>query len=222
MSYIKSYIEEQHILNVLKHKYESEGYAFFIQPPEGLIPKVIADYKVDALATNNTEKIIIEVVRDTQVSQKKLVKLSGLLRGLDDWVLKVIYADSFDSEDESYIEPEIYQISEAVKKAEKLNRAGFKNEAFISYWITLEALTVLLSNNISKTNTPILSPKSLVSFLEQHGYSSFKDSEKLRIYANIRNKLVHGDLGLKVQSKDIKNMSAIVNKLVLELDDMPP
>jgi len=213
--------EESRILNVLREQYEADGYNFYKHPSRNLLPNDLDGFQPDAMAISEDEKIIIEVVSKlSKQKSRQLDTVAKVLKNESEWKFRLVIADNFDlGEVSSRKKATLKSIQSSINRIEKLETYEFLNEGFLLQWSVLEAISVHLIEKLNAGNTNITSMRWVLSFLEQEGHLSFRDTKALRKLLDIRNVIVHGGLSVNVSKKEYSKLDGLVRSLFSEIMD---
>ena len=214
-------VQEKRILELVREQYEADGFSFYLYPSKGLLPISVDGFKPDAIAISDEKKILIEVVsRKSTESDSAIKNISNILKSEPDWSLRIIFADSFNIENNSLREIVSRQtIQEAITRTEELLENDFDAEVLLLQWSILEAIVLYLFERSELNNTRVMSGKALISFLEQEGYLSFRDAKALRKLAIIRHRIAHGGLSENISFQNLSKMDGVVRSLFSEILD---
>lgn len=212
-------VRERRVLDVLKERYENEGYTFFVYPPRELIPAFLGTYMPDAIAVSPQESIVFEIKGQRSAKgDMTLAELSKKFEGKKNWKLIVIYGDEVDKNDEEISLSSKMQIERHLNEAEKLLAHGHIRAAFVVAWGAFEAVArrILKSSEFSGLYRP-KSPQQLSEMLERQGFLGFEGGRQLRSLASTRNAIVHGDLSKGVDKAKVTSLLNLARLLVSEL-----
>ncbi len=204
---------EVDILQRLQLAYEERGYTFQANPSHEALPSFLSNYRPDAIAVKGDEKVIIEVKsRKTRASEFLLSELQKRISQEKDWRLDVVYA-SMSPEDSLNISiPQLERINQQLKEIEELTTKGHVRAAFILSWSLLEAaLNRLNADEINHARNP----GQVVQALATRGFLDRGAEQILRQLAQLRNRIVHGDLDANAEQKDVAQvLNAVQQTLV--------
>ncbi len=129
---------ERAILDLLKERYEDEGYAFFVYPSPSLVPTFLDDYRPDAIAVGREGGVIIEVTSSHKVGAEPRAKIADRFKDRDKWKYVVVYADDYPAE-MLLPPPSLRDVERRLAEVEQLGRDGHLGAAFVLSWGLLEA-----------------------------------------------------------------------------------
>jgi uncharacterized protein YutE (UPF0331/DUF86 family) len=201
---------EAAVLESIVPQLEAEGFEVYAHPSAHLLPPFLRAYSLDAVARRGDKNLAIEVLRKGAPSEKKLDRLRELLSGHHDWELRVYWVSS--SKTPEPIEPASRKdIERAIKTVEQLADEGLLAPALLMSWAALEALGRALSpERFLRPQTP----GRLLEVLAADGYITPSEADRLRPLAEIRHRLVHGSVGVKVGARDIRSVAAVLRTLL--------
>jgi len=198
---------EMDMLDAHEQQWLAQGYELVRQPTRAQLPDFLQKYVPDAVLIGRDPKVVVEVVRKGQHgSSDRLRDLSALLAGRAEWRLQVIYAgetiDTLPSVPSA-------RVSETLNRVRHLARTDVQ-ASLLLLWATLEAISRRLDP--SKTARP-QSAVRIVELLASTGRVLPSQAAKLREAAAWRNRLVHGDLDIILNTSDIEPVIDIVQGL---------
>jgi len=201
---------EAAVLENIVPQLEAEGFEVYARPSAHLLPAFMRGYSPDAIALREDRKLAIEVLRKGVSSKGRLDKLRELLTGHRDWELRVYWISP--SNTPKAIETASRKdIERAITSIEALTGEGMLAPALLMSWATLEALgRALLPETFPRPQTP----GRLLEVLAGDGYVTPTEADQLRQLANVRNRLIHGGLGAKISSKDLKGFVSVLKTLL--------
>lgn len=199
---------EKDVLDAHEPKWLAQGYAVVRQPRGAVLPAFLEGYRPDAVLLGRTPQIVVEIVRKGQPNAERNVRaLNALLAEHSDWRLMLLYAG---------VEPiELPVVSTqsmrgSLASARRLVSIDVRSSLLL-LWATLEALSRRLEP--AKTKRP-QKPASIVEFLAGAGFVLPSEAEQLRLSADWRNRLVHGDLDIELTQLQVQGVADIVDGLI--------
>jgi uncharacterized protein YutE (UPF0331/DUF86 family) len=200
---------EEEALEQEIRRLESEGYDVFVQPRRPQVPAFLEDFAPDAIAIGQGKKIVIEVVRQSELKQRKLDQLAAKFAGQSEWELKVILVLPTSSGRTLPVQSR-QTIETSIAEIQQLQAAGLLRAAFLLGWATLEAQArALIAERFARPQTP----GRIVQILGEEGYLTPDETDQVRRMADTRNRLIHGDLDLQVSSDDLTMLVSILKNL---------
>jgi len=203
---------ERAILDLLKERYEDEGYAFFVYPAPSLVPTFLDDYRPDAIAVGQGGGVVIEVKGGRNPSVGASPRIADLFKDQGKWKYVVVYADDYPPEALLPL-PSSQEVKLRLREVERLAKGGHLSAAFLLSWSALEAAARLAQTQPGDRVTRARSAAQLVESLERDGLVDFETGAKLRQLVNARNALVHGDLSRTVPERDVEVLVAAIQEL---------
>jgi hypothetical protein len=195
-------------LENLRPQYESKGYKFVIHPRSSDLPTFFSTYVPDAVATKPDHNVAIEVKsKPTQTSEQSIQWIRRIFEGHSDWQFTVAYigSDALQAEHLPSMDGEL--ISARIGEVQDLAANGHLHAAFIIGWSLLEAALNSVRPNADKRPR---TPGTVVQTLAMDGYISEELERPLRSLISLRNRIVHGDLGVEPKLKDLELVLAAV------------
>jgi uncharacterized protein YutE (UPF0331/DUF86 family) len=197
------------VIESLLPRYRAEGFDVYVNPSPSILPPFMQSYRPDAIALKEDKKIAIEVVGSAASSEPKIKALRSLFADHDDWELRVFYASPNESNKLLEI-ASIPAINESIQRVVDLRAAGHLLPALVMAWATFEAVgRALLPNQFQRPQTPA----RLVEVLGSEGYITPEEADTLRAASQIRNAVVHGQLGSTVGEAMLEDFVAILRTL---------
>ena len=214
-SWLSSQKTEADMLKRLKASYERQGYSFVAQPAQKELPSFLGNYRPDAIASKGDLNIVIEVKsRGTRASDILLSDLQNRIAPYKNWKLSVVFASEEQESLTTIPVPQPELIRQGIVEVEELLATSHTRAAFMLAWSLLEAA----HNRVSGDEVNHLrSPGQVIQSLATRGYISTTAERSLRSLSDLRNRIVHGDLGADASSDNVKQvLSAIGETLALE------
>jgi uncharacterized protein YutE (UPF0331/DUF86 family) len=201
---------EAAVLESIVPQLEAEGFEVHSRPSAHLLPPFLQTYSPDAIALRDDGNLAIEVLRKGAPSEKKLDRLRELLSGHRDWELRVYWVSPANTPEP--IEPASRKdIERAIGTVEQLADEGLLAPALLMSWAALEALgRALLPEKFLRPQTP----RRLLEVLAADGYITPSEADRLGQLAEVRNRLVHGSVGVRVGARDIKSTTTVLKTLL--------
>lgn len=192
---------------------EAEGYEVYVHPKRPLIPTFLSNFQPDAVAMRADKNLIVEVMRASQQTSKKLEQLSALIEGQENWELRVIWVEPtttqvrLDVQNEQAIQQRIDEIGE-------LGFGGHNGPALLTAWATFEALArAVLTPQFERPQTP----GRLVQVLAAEGYLTPAEADHVRPLAQKRNRLIHGDLEVQVSDDELEKFLRVLKTMLRQI-----
>lgn len=202
--------DEQVALEAELDRLKAEGYTVHKEPSDALIPEFMKGFRPSALALSPSRKIAIDVITDSGIAKIRSGLSRRLFEGHRDWEFRVLYVRP--SETGAAINPQsLDAIETSLGKIQKLRSESELQSALLLSWAAFEALgRALLPASFVRPQTP----GRLVEVLANSGYVTPDEADLLRGLAGQRNRLIHGDLNVTVQSAEVASFSEILATLL--------
>lgn len=208
-----SYAAETNALDRIVPELQAEGYEVFVRPQKTLVPSFMGEFSPDAIAIRSDKNLLIEVVHKSAEAAKKLEQITALLRGHDEWELRVIWVAP-EVEISGLTTQDAAQIKARILEIKELAFHGHYEPAMLMAWATLEALTrAVLTTQMERAQTT----GRLIQVLATEGYLTPSEADSLRGLAEKRNKLSHGELQVRISSDELEDLIAILDVILLQL-----
>lgn len=201
---------EATVLESIVPQVEAEGFEVYAHPSGHLLPAFLRGYSPDAIALREGKKLVIEVLREGPSSKGRLDRLRELLSGQSEWELRVYWISPSNTPEAINVVPS-KDIKHAIDTIEDLSDKKLFAPALLMAWATLEALgRASLPDRLVRPQTP----GRLVEVLAADGYITPNEADRLRQLAKVRNRLIHGELKVKIASREIKSLTAVLRTLL--------
>lgn len=200
---------EKALLDAIAADLAAEGYSVFLEPSRNLLPKSFAGVRLDAVALSDNGNIAIEVVTKSASSTEKLMQLKHIVEQEPGWSLKVVFAPpygqtlSIGAIDDSHLDS-------ALADAEALANDGKTSAALLLAWAALEAAGRRLLVNSSRRPQASI---GLLSAMAEEGLLTREEFNNLRQFADVRNRVAHGDLALAVGKEALHDLFKVISNL---------
>lgn len=201
---------ETDIIHSILPEIEAEGYEVYLHPNKILLPAFMTGYVPDAIGLRPGKSLAIEVARRSPQKEKTLEEISRLFEGRKDWELRVVWmTPAHEPQSLRVLPPEIME--KRIAEVEALVTDGHMEPALFLAWATLEALArALLPKHFERPQTP----GRLVQSLAGEGYITPSEADALRKLAEKRNKLIHGELQIRVAKTEIERFLRVLRTLL--------
>lgn len=204
------------VLQRLVPDLEAEGYEVYVHPNKPLIPKFLGSFSPDAVALRPGKNLAIEVLKPSQGASQKLEQLTALFQDQPDWELRVVWmmpssdTASLQVQDRGSIQKRIMQIKE-------LASTGHTEPAALLAWATFEALArAVAPERFARPQTP----GRILQVLASDGYLMPSEADFLRVLAEKRNKLIHGELNIRISDQEISDFLSILNEMMIQTEQV--
>ena len=196
-------------METLRSRFEKAGFAFTADPAPETLPGFLGSYRPDALAQKPGQNIAIEVKRGFSPSASTgLTEICHLFRGQPDWHLQVIYQGADSAETLPIPAADETTIRNGEDEIRRLLTAREVRPAFVMSWSLLEAA---LRNADKETPRRPRPAGTVVQTLAMNGYITPDEERRLRALANVRNRIVHGDLVAEVSERDVESILSAID-----------
>lgn len=208
---------ERQILERLRESYESDGYQFFMEPSDRLLPAELMRLRPDALAIRGDDKRVIEIKATRHPSTgKRLADVARTVEALGPgWTLVVYHANEIESPPTAATATDVATLTAALDEARTLSAAGHHAAALIIGWGVLEAVARKSASHEKSVASTAIGATRAVDFLEQNGELDFQQAATLRGLASLRNAVVHGDFSRNVDAAAVGTLVDCVAPLVV-------
>ena len=202
---------EQDALSHLEPILREQGYEFVRNPDPKMLPNFLKDFQPDAIATGIKPSLLIEVFqREGKREAEKVRKLQSLLKGQDDWDLRVIYFSS--------LKPKLYSLERAMirnaaHKTQQLANID-SGAALLFAWSTLEAAA---RERMGLVGEHPLTAASLVNALASEGVVNQLDAKELFEIAKVRDEVAHGQLNLLPTIDQLNLITNVIDNIQVDL-----
>ena len=204
---------ESDILQRLLPELEAEGYEVYIQPRKPLIPPFFGAFQPDALAMRSDKNLVIEVMRRSPDADKKIENISALLRGQEKWELRVEWLTPT-SDTPKLVVQKIEALRTGITEIKQLIIEGHREPSLLMSWATFEAVArAMVSDKFGRPQTPA----RLLQILASDGYITPTEADQLRVLADKRNRLIHGEMQVRVSEAELNNFVAVLETMLQQL-----
>jgi REase_AHJR-like len=207
---------EAEVLRGVIPELEAEGYDVFVRPRPPLAPAFLGDHRPDAIAIRGDKKLVVEIV-SRPGADKKLERLSSLLKDQPSWELRVILVSPTTVPEILEVQPTA-AIRQRITEVRKLADEGHLGPALLLGWASFEAASRSLLADVFRTAQ---TPGRLISVLAGDGYLTPSEADRLRSLAQMRNSFAHGKLQAEIGSEDLQQLIAILETMLLMIEKGP-
>jgi hypothetical protein len=201
---------EREMLERVVPELAAEGYEVYLHPNRPLLPPFFAGYVPDAVALGPGKNLAVEVVRKSPQATRKLKRIQALFEGQDKWELRVIWVAPASANESLQVQTSV-TIKQRIGEVRALAAQGHLGPSLLLAWATFEALArAVVSGEFQRPQTP----GRLVQVLAQGGYLTPTEADKLRRLAEKRNKLIHGDLQVRVSKAEVKRFARVLDTML--------
>jgi len=201
-------------LESMRPYYEDRGYRFTVHPRRAELPDFLAFHIPDAVASRQGDSIAIKLIsRPPRGMQPSVVELRNLIKDHSDWSLTVTHMGRDPSDAREMPVSGKDAILLRVDEAEQLAKEGRQAAAFVMAWSLLEAALNSLHPSADKRPR---TPGTVVQTLSMNGDISYEMEKALRPLIDLRNRVVHGDLGAMPSLDDVRQVLTAVRTALTE------
>lgn len=212
---------ETEFLESLRSRYEDQGFSFVVAPAPATLPEFFGSYVPDAIAQKQGHNVAIEVKRHQSLpTQNGIREIRRLFEGHSDWQLHVVYKGAGSSPPVTIPVASPAAILVRLDEVRTLNAQGHRRAAFVIGWSLLEA-ALLAEDQDGEASRPRM-PGTVVQTLAMNGSISPDLEARLRPLIQLRNRIVHGDVGAEPSAEEVGVLlEAIENTLALHYVELP-
>lgn len=191
---------ERAFMDGLRDRYVGEGFTFVTDPAPDQLPEFLGSYTPDAIASKPGTNLAIAVKpRPGAGTGRSLRDIQRLFAGHPDWQLVVTYMG---------VDPLANLTIPASPRASILARLQEvralvpvqRHAAFVMAWSLLEAALHSVEDDAPARPS---TPGTVVQTLAMLGLIAPETEGKLRPLIEVRNRIVHGDLGTEPSADDV-------------------
>lgn len=197
-------------------EYQAKGYEVILQPTPADVPEALTPYKLDLLAWNNEEHVVVEISSLPRLKEHAyLPALVEAINTLPQWTLELV---TVSPDTEEVCEPDALllskeQIYSRLARVHALLDAADFDTAMLLCLTTAEGTLRLLAceNQIDLTEC---GPSCIVSTLYSMGIYGRDEYDVLQSALRYRNMLVHGYTTSQRDPKSVEQLIAVVESLL--------
>lgn len=186
--------EHQRLLEIAR-EYKERQYDVIIEPQAHQLPDFLALFKIDMLARNELENVIIEVrSQDSMTTHPELDAIARAVANKPGWRFELVVTNPKDKSNFQFkdaISLEDSDIVYRLKEARQLSDQEYGEAALLLAWSATEAL---LRSMAHKEDIPAsyVSSGQLIKTLYSFGAIDEHQYQILQQVSHMRNMLVHG------------------------------
>lgn len=201
---------ESAILERVKSNLSAEGFDVVLYPSALQLPHFLQKLKPDAIASRGAENLVIEVLSRSSGTDHKVRRYREALAGQDGWTLRTVWT-SGNSVPPKLDIPSKALLEERLTSIQQLIDGQNFDAAMLLGWATLEgAGRNLIPSAVQRPQTP----RRLVEQLEKFGLVTSLEGKYLREISELRNRLIHGDLAVKVSNSQAIALVGVLRRLL--------
>ena len=202
------------ILEAVERAYREDGYEVITHPGRLLVPSVFEDFRPDAIALKDGDKVAIEVVAGPGPSKKAQIDaLQTRLAEQSEWRLQLVHTGPPSEPVRELPAFEGSAIRKGLAEVRSLSDAGLRRPALIMGWALLEALGRSLPSDASEDFARPQSTVRLAERLAREGFLTPDEADATRALIQARNAIVHGDVDREVSDKDVFSLIKVLEHL---------
>jgi hypothetical protein len=180
---------EFEILQGMLPQLTAEGYEVYIRPGRALLPPFMHGYTPDAVAFRSDKNLAIEVSRRAPDRLERIQRADALFRNQPKWELRVVWLDPATS---------------------------IASVPVLLGWATFEATArAMLTERLERPQTA----GRLLEILASDGYVTPSAADRLRVLAEKRNKLAHGEFQVGITQAELSSFCALIESLREPVDN---
>lgn len=194
---------ERMALDQLEPQLVRQGYRLVRNPSKADLPAFVEGYVPDAIAIGKDPKIALEIKgQGSEAAEGKVARIRQLFQEQGDWIFQVYY---FSSTEPVVMTLPRDTLDEQMTKISQLAETHVQ-AAFILAWSVLEAAVreAGLIDHLPGTSN------RLISLLASEGYISGSSVSEFLELANLRNRIVHGQLDTEPSRANVRAVLDLV------------
>jgi uncharacterized protein YutE (UPF0331/DUF86 family) len=194
-------------------KLEAEGYEVFVHPNKPLLPAFLGNFQPDAIARRADQNLIVEVLRQSPVASQKLERITTLLKDQENWELRLVWIEPTKTPARLPVQG-VNEVDSRLAEIRELAHARHVEAGMLLAWATFEALARWL---LTKEFERPQAPERLIEVLAGNGHLTPTEADQLRTLAEKRNRLIHGELGVRVSENELQNFMSVLDTIKAQL-----
>lgn len=204
-----AYETEIAVLERVRASLTAEGYNVLVHPSALQLPEFLAELRPDAIATRDDGNLVIEVMSRSSASEQKLRRFTSAIANKEGWSLRTIWTSGH-SVPSALKPPSKSAVAETLSRIDALIGASEYGAALLLSWAVLEGVSRrILGNTVGRPQTP----RRLIEQLAQAGHLKTSEAKRLRESADLRNRLIHGELSVSLSPSVIIEFRTILGRL---------
>jgi len=207
---------EQQRLDEVAHEYREQGYDVIIAPSQNQLPDFLALFRLDMVAQNDSETVIVEVrTQESLTKSPELDAIAQAIEGKAGWRFELVVTNPKDRKlklgsDASLLERT--DITYRLQEVRQLSEQEHGEAALLLAWTVVEALLRKLAqeeNILLQQNSLMYVVKSLFSqgLLDKEQYQTLQEGMEAR------NTIVHGYKGTQSYATALDKLLHIADEL---------
>lgn len=208
---------ERLALDQIEPQLVRQGYRLVRNPSRDQLPSFLDGYIPDAIALGKEPQIAFEIKgQEGSYAERSLSRIRKMFEGHDDWKFQAYYFTS--------LEPLIVSLpTEALEqRAKEISDLAevHAQAAFVLAWSVLEATVREVGLLGARPN--VGGPNRMISLLASEGYVPREAMSELLELANLRNKIVHGQLDADPSAANVERILDLSRSVRNADDENPP
>jgi uncharacterized protein YutE (UPF0331/DUF86 family) len=205
-------LSETAVMEKLVPELEADGFQVFPKPDKLLVPPFLGPYSPDVIALREDRKLAIEIADRRGIAEQRVKEIAQLFRDRPDWEFRIIWINS-EAPETGVVRQTMTEIELTLQEVEHLIDSSHYRAAFLLSWAVLEAFgRAVLEDKFRRPQTP----GRLIEVLANEGVLTPQEAASLRPLAEIRNKLVHGELDAQVSEGETRHIAGLLKSLIVE------
>lgn len=200
---------ENVVLERLVPDLQSQGYDVFVHPNKQIVPSFLGSYVPDLIAVRDDKSLVFEIKRKNSLSETFVEGLAKRFQGQDRWEFRVVWVNPSETQ-ELMASQSRETISGRLNEISRLLESGFVDSAMLVSWAALEAIGRKL---MAKEFTRPQSPGRLIQVLAKEGHITPDEADLLRELADVRNRLIHGELSVLARRDQVEAFLKVLSGL---------
>jgi hypothetical protein len=188
-------IYENQRLREVAREYRKRGYEVLVEPSPTQLPSFLAPFRIDLLARNREENVVIEVrTQGSLTSAPELDAIAQVLQHRPQWRFELVVTNPRDRKAFYFKDATSLGIPEIVSRlqeARELSDDEHGEAALLLAWSATEALLRYIAD-AEAIQVVSHSPAQVIKSLYTYGVLDMDQYEALQAELETRNRLIHG------------------------------
>jgi uncharacterized protein YutE (UPF0331/DUF86 family) len=186
---------ENQRLREVAREYRKRGYEVLVEPSPAQLPSFLAPFRIDLLARNDEETVVIEVrTQGSLTSAPELDAIARVLQHRPQWRFELVVTNPRDRDALRFADATSLGMSEIVlrlQEARELSDDEHGEAALLLAWSATEALLRYIAD-AEAIQVRSHSPAQVIKSLYTYGVLDMEQYEVLQAGLETRNRLIHG------------------------------